>query len=625
MNEVDVLLNLFEQPLMLVNIVKNSVAAVNSALIELTSYTYQELSGNPINSVLISENLNGNNKNGSICLVRKNHPPIEVLVESIDLDNNNCWQLLRISIPGQKKFKNYSQVKVFLNSFLEILASLPANTQDEYIPAVINILTKQFNLNYLSIYQVLESELMLKRISSNRQNDIFPEFIPLSDLNRINDIDIWNPGKRVISEIHKVARINSLAQVISIPFSINNKKMGLVVIGKLEKVRNKKLFEFLKIFVSGFSKTLAFINKQDQLLEQIGTQQKEIIIYKQLFDSIDIGAVIINHSLEIREINAHTENLLGYTCWEIRNLKITDLFTSQDNINQLSMEVFRKGKKKVIDNIKAVKRNGETFPVQVMIMPIESKGNENNVFILIKDNTEKIKYANHIEELEQKATLGNLIAVFAHEVRNPINNIVTGLQLLANLSNSDNSHNEIVDRMQSDCVRLNHLMESVLSYSRPLKMKFESIDIINLLKRLLEKWEDKMKSNDIQSYFHQEENIPFIFGDERLLEQIFTNLISNAIEAMSEKGGTLSVRVEKSLKESKESIVNINISDTGTGIPDEIKQRLFEPFVSLNPKGTGLGLAITKKIVLAHSGEIGVDTFPGGTIFKVTLPAYKGE
>ena len=94
---------------------------------------------------------------------------------------------------------------------------------------------------------------------------------------------------------------------------------------------------------------------------------------------------------------------------------------------------------------------------------------------------------------------------------------------------------------------------------------------------------------------------------------------------MSDKGGTLAVHVVKTSKGNNDPIVNVNISDTGAGIPDEIKKRLFEPFVSLNTKGTGLGLAITKKIVIAHNGEIGVNTFPGGTIFKVTLPAYKGE
>jgi signal transduction histidine kinase len=116
-----------------------------------------------------------------------------------------------------------------------------------------------------------------------------------------------------------------------------------------------------------------------------------------------------------------------------------------------------------------------------------------------------------------------------------------------------------------------------------------------------------------------------VSGDSRALEQVFTNLIGNAVEAMSKDGGVLSVRLELNPGPSKRQQVEVTVSDTGPGIPDEIKARIFEPFVTTKAQGTGLGLAITKRIVTAHHGSIQVTSFPGGTVFELKFPAYQYE
>ncbi len=120
---------------------------------------------------------------------------------------------------------------------------------------------------------------------------------------------------------------------------------------------------------------------------------------------------------------------------------------------------------------------------------------------------------------------------------------------------------------------------------------------------------------------------PPIRGDPRSLEQVFTNLIGNAVDAMAKQGGgTLAIKVAPFNVIQNLPQVEITITDNGPGMPDEIRDHLFEPFVSNNPRGTGLGLAITKQIVTAHRGSIKVNTFPGGTVFQVILPAYvEGE
>jgi signal transduction histidine kinase len=147
------------------------------------------------------------------------------------------------------------------------------------------------------------------------------------------------------------------------------------------------------------------------------------------------------------------------------------------------------------------------------------------------------------------------------------------------------------------------------------------VNIPDLVQRVLNRWRPRMVRVNIENYFKADEDLPLVKGDMRSLERVFTNLISNAVDVMSEKGGALSVRV--SLKEAINQLpqIEVTVADNGPGIPDSLRERIFEPFVTGKPRGTGLGLAITKQIVTTHRGAIYVTSFPGGTVFHVELPA----
>jgi signal transduction histidine kinase len=129
----------------------------------------------------------------------------------------------------------------------------------------------------------------------------------------------------------------------------------------------------------------------------------------------------------------------------------------------------------------------------------------------------------------------------------------------------------------------------------------------------------------IQHHVQVAPDTPLIMGDQRAIEQVFTNLISNAVRAMGKKGGTLAVRIAPQLAPGKKLMVQIDISDTGPGIPEEIRERIFDPFYTTDPNGTGLGLSITKQIVTAHKGSIYPTSFPGGTVFHIQIPALEAD
>ena len=245
--------------------------------------------------------------------------------------------------------------------------------------------------------------------------------------------------------------------------------------------------------------------------------------------------------------------------------------------------------------------------------------------MLITDISENEQSKAVTQQLEHRAVLGDYTAAFAHDVRNPINNISTGLQLLGATLNSDDSSQDMINRMLGDCTRLNHLMESFLAFSRPLELKFEPFELEPFLRRIIDRWQPRLARVNVKPVMNIEGEGIRIFGDARSLENVFTNLVSNALEAMTESGDTLAIKAVLVDEINGHPTVEISVSDNGPGIPQDIRDHIFEPFITTRKQGTGLGLAITKQIVNAHKGSIRVDSFPGGTVFTVQLPGEKGE
>jgi signal transduction histidine kinase len=317
--------------------------------------------------------------------------------------------------------------------------------------------------------------------------------------------------------------------------------------------------------------------------------------------------------------------MLGYADWEVKGKPLDHILISQDRLMH-AFEAAQQGT--AIPNSGTVslhRRNGQSFPAQVKLYPIEKEGEIKSILVFVEDISENEQIKAQAQHLEHRALLGEVTAVFAHEVRNPLNNLSTGLQLMSSRLPQEDPNQELISRLQNDCNRMSHLMESVLIYARQSEYKLEQLDIAQYIKRLLDRWQPRLAKVSINWYFLSDEGNTYIKGDPRALEQVFTNLLSNAIEAMAKTGGTLAIKVTPISIIPNYPQVEITVSDNGPGIPEEIRDRVFEPFLTTKPQGTGLGLAITKRIVIGHKGNITVDSFPGGTVFKIVIPAVNGD
>lgn len=217
----------------------------------------------------------------------------------------------------------------------------------------------------------------------------------------------------------------------------------------------------------------------------------------------------------------------------------------------------------------------------------------------------------------QLAAVGELAAVIAHEVRNPlaiIMNAVTGLHR-HDLDQADETM--LLDILDEESRRLNRLVSDLLRYARPVQLNRQPIDIDNVIARALH----VLKTNDeIEVSVEPIDGLGSIYGDPDLLRIVFGNLIDNAVQAMDE-GGKLRIRFHREAH-GETTGIGIAIEDTGSGMTADVKQRATDPFFTTRPSGTGLGLAIVDRIVQAHGGEVSIESEPGrGTTVHVFLPS----
>jgi signal transduction histidine kinase len=218
---------------------------------------------------------------------------------------------------------------------------------------------------------------------------------------------------------------------------------------------------------------------------------------------------------------------------------------------------------------------------------------------------------------EQLAVVGELAAVIAHEVRNPlaiISNAVAGLRKQA-ISRED--HVTLLTILDEETNRLNRLVTDLLRYARPVNVQRQQFSLADLLSRTLGLVNTDRDSIKIELKVECHEGR--IWGDANLLRQVFDNLVDNGVQAMG-TAGTLTVRVRAVTEDGVDGLA-VDIIDTGEGMDTQVRSRARDPFFTTRPSGTGLGLAIVDRIVDAHGGHFAIDSRSGeGTTVTVFLP-----
>ncbi len=237
--------------------------------------------------------------------------------------------------------------------------------------------------------------------------------------------------------------------------------------------------------------------------------------------------------------------------------------------------------------------------------------------ILIERGREQKKLEEQLQQSEKLASIGQMVATIAHEIRNPLGIIKSSAEVLVKKSNPDPARiSKLCGIIVEEATRLSNILKDFLDFARPRSPALAPIDVRDVISRVRDNLEHEIHTRKIQwSEVQTNGDRPVVMADSDLLYQAFLNMAMNAFEAIGE-GGCISIRTGV-----QDSSVKIDFADDGHGIQAENLQKVFTPFFTTHEMGTGLGLSVVHNIITAHDGSLSVESETGkGTVFSIHLP-----
>jgi signal transduction histidine kinase len=352
--------------------------------------------------------------------------------------------------------------------------------------------------------------------------------------------------------------------------------------------------------------------------DQIFDARKRLLA---MFDGITDGIQVVDSDYLITAVNKSMTTLLardiriGAHCYEACafGLKIC--------VDCPAEETFHTGQ--AVSTTKRLLQTGsgakerERF-VEITTFPLLDRGNRvMQVVEYIKDVTERVRLAERLEHSRRLAELGEMAARIAHEVRNPLNAITGAAHYLSTEYANDETLQKFTNLIKRQANRVNQVASDLLSFSKPLGTRLMAVNINVVLDQALDPLREQLLGQNIEVVRDLTPDIPSIQADELQIEQALHNILRNAVEAMA-GGGTLRL---SAVPVPGRSSVEIRIEDTGHGIPEQDRERIFQSFFTTKIKGTGLGLTIVQRVLKNHGGEIVIEQpATGGTRVLVQLP-----
>ncbi|MGD1074596.1 MAG: ATP-binding protein [Thermodesulfovibrionales bacterium] len=378
--------------------------------------------------------------------------------------------------------------------------------------------------------------------------------------------------------------------------------------------RTRKEESQVGFVVDTFHELVGKLKEKEKELETLRKKAEEradaIESYNEyILQSVSSGVVSLDSSLTVTKVNSSAENILG--------IKASDV------IGKSYLDVFREPLKSLLkDRIAAGREEtqyttnlGKNIHIGYTLTPLKGARKETIGQLLVFTDLTELKALESQAELRDRlSSLGEMAAGMAHELRNPMGVIAGYTKLLS--KKTDPSLIHIVDSVSHEIAVMDRIITDFLSFARPTELTITRVDLSHVITNCVEHL--VADRGDIRVW-SEIAGIPAVYGDEILLRQAFTNLIQNAVEAMPH-GGDLRFAFL-----TDKNTLDIAISDSGHGISEKIRDKIFLPFYTTKDQGTGLGLAIVHKIVVSHQGSIVIESDGRRTTFRMKLPLKEEE
>ena len=359
-----------------------------------------------------------------------------------------------------------------------------------------------------------------------------------------------------------------------------------------------------------------------QLYNSLEQKALEIVRLKDfsenIVESLNVGVLAVDLSGLVESWNTRMEQLFGVSRQDAVGAQLEALLPTE-----LVTEIAARGDGEQITGIykQRLQHQGQSLTLNVSITPLVSKSGERiGRLLLFDDVTQRERMEEQMSQTEKLTSLGLLAAGVAHEVNTPLAVISNYIQMLAKQMPESDPRHSIIEKIVKQTFRASEIVNNLLNFSRTGAAEVTNIDVNQVVEETLSLVSHPLKTSQIQVVKKLGDGLPAVRGSANKLQQVFLNLFLNARDAMP-SGGILEVRTS-----AHNGSVEIEVVDTGAGIPREHIHRIFDPFFTTkaNGRGTGLGLSVSYGIIKEHAGKVDVRSAPGkGTSFHVEFPGVR--
>jgi len=355
--------------------------------------------------------------------------------------------------------------------------------------------------------------------------------------------------------------------------------------------------------------------------------------YESVLMGLPDAVVGVDETLRVVLWNSAAEALSGRSARRVVGRALKEILPPDSSLVRHLAETLRTGESRSEAEAVVDGPEGRPVPVSIVTAPLVGRtGAPEGAVAVVRDLTRIRQLEQEVRRGETLAAAGRMAVGLAHEIRNPLGAIRGVVQLLRKELGATSQWEAHLEVLVKEVDRVNRILQLLLDLGRPVQLRPAPLNLHQLLERVALLTEELAAEQGVTILRRYDPSLPPILGDEDQLIQVFHNLIHNAIEAMPEGGRlTLTTRLSMNrlfakvdLGAGMRSMVEVQVSDEGGGIPESLRAKIFDPFFTTKKSGLGLGLALCHRILEEHKGAIQVESAPGkGTTVTCFLPIAK--